>query len=90
MRQYEAVDQYDAKGRHIPNTARKNPGAKEFRDALTHWNGQNPITVTWPIDNGNATVTQTFYPPFTGVDREAEYAKAFEVFAKRYGHEKGE
>ncbi|MGD9368551.1 MAG: hypothetical protein PVH87_22820 [Desulfobacteraceae bacterium] len=85
MRQYEAVDQYDAKGRHIPNTARKNQGAKEFREAHRKWDGKSPLTVTWPIDNGLSTVTKTFYPPFTGVDREADYERAFKAFKERHG-----
>jgi len=78
LRQYERVDQFDAKGRHIPNTGRKNPGAKEFRDALETWDGESPLTVSWPIDAGKQTVTQTFLPPFKGVDREEEYRKAYQ------------
>jgi len=80
MRSYEQVDEYDAKGRHIPNTKRKNQGAKEFRAALDGWDGHSPLTVSWPVDDGKKTVTKTFYPPFTGVDREAEYAQAFAHF----------
>jgi hypothetical protein len=93
MRQYELVDEYDARGRHLPNTARKNAGGTEFRTALEAWKqaGHDPqdpnapaLTVSWPIDDGNATVTRTFHPPFTRVDREAEYARAWAVFEQRY------
>lgn len=83
MRQYEAVDEYDAKGRHIPNTARKNQGATDFRDAREKHDGISPLTVSWEIDNGNRTVTQAFYPPFTQVDREADYERAWRFFQKR-------
>ncbi len=85
MRQYEMADEYDAKGRRLPNTARKIPGAKELREAREKWDEKSPLTVSWPIDKGLRTVTKTFYPPFTHVDREADYARAYEVFQERYG-----
>lgn len=80
LRSYELVDEYDARGRHIPNTRRKNQGAREFRAALDGWDGTSPLTVSWPVDNGRHMVSKTYYPPFAGVDREAEYARAFAHF----------
>ncbi|MGA1369895.1 MAG: hypothetical protein ACO394_15440, partial [Blastocatellia bacterium] len=91
MRQYELVDQYDARGRHIPNTARKNQGGTEFRTALEQWRAAGhdpadaaapPLSVTWRIDDGLQEVTKTFHPPFRGVDREEDYRVAFEVFGQ--------
>jgi hypothetical protein len=55
----------------LPTTTRKDPGAKELRDALKAlyplldfraavlaYTG-TPITVIWPIDNGRSNVTRT-------------------------------
>lgn len=94
MRQYELVDHYDARGRHLPNTTRKNQGGTEFRTALEAWKAAGhdphdetapPLTVEWQIDDGLQTVTKTFYPLFRKVDREGDYARAYEAFQQRYG-----
>lgn len=83
MRSYEREDRYDAKGRRIPSTNRKAQGGSEFRDAEATHDGTSPLQVTWEIDNGLQQVTKTFYPPFTPVDREADYAVAWRVFSQR-------
>ncbi len=44
-----------------------------------------PLTVHWAVDDGRETVTKTFYPRFTHVDREADYERAYAVFKERYG-----
>jgi hypothetical protein len=85
MRQYENADQYDAKGRRLPNTVRKDAGAKELREALKTYNGAVPLAVSWKVDNGRATVTKAYYPPFTRVDREDDYRRAWMSFAARFG-----
>lgn len=95
MRGYERQDLFDARGRRLPTTTRKDAGAKElrdalkarsptldFRDAALAYTG-DPLTVTWPSDNGRQTVTRTFCPPFTPVDREEDYRVAYEFFRGR-------
>ena len=171
MRMYELADEYDARGRRIRNTTRKDQGGTQFRTAretaaqhfpeaykirsaeeslsadwpfadetsipLDHAHHvpdlpefasihrfvaatRNPETdpnagkdgppsgaftaeriaelqsqyghdqiplmldVSWDIDDGLQTVTKTFYPPFTKVDREADYARAWREFEQRY------
>ena len=42
------------------------------------------LEVSWKIDDGFQTVTKTFYPPFTRVDREEDYRRAWEVYEERY------
>ncbi|WP_299018077.1 hypothetical protein [uncultured Photobacterium sp.] len=85
MKAYEEADQYDAKGRRLPNTIRKDSGAKELRNALKNHDDISPITVSWEIDNGNQLVTRTFYPPFHHVDRIEDYKTAYRVFSERVG-----
>jgi len=85
MRQYEMADEYDARGRRIPNTTRKDPGGKEFREARETWDQQSPLTVEWSIDDGRQTVSKTYHPPFRKVDREGDYERAYDIFQKRHG-----
>jgi hypothetical protein len=80
MKGYEEADQYDAQGRRLPNTARKDPGTKELREALKDHDGHSPVTITWEIDNGNAIANKTFHPPFTHVDRIQDYRVAWAAF----------
>ena len=57
-----------------------------FTEQTTDENG-GPLALeaSWPIDDGLQTVTKTFYPPFTKVDREEDYRRAWEVLSERYG-----
>ena len=45
------------------------------------------LDVSWEIDDGLQTVTKTYYPPFTKVDREEDYRRAWEEFEKCYQSE---
>lgn len=83
--EYEKVDEYDAHGLRLPNTKRKDAGGKEIRAARADHDGVSPLTVSWAIDNGNQTVTKTFYPPFSHVDRIEDYRTAYRVFSERLG-----
>lgn len=85
MKAYEEADQYDIKGHRLPNTTRKDPGAKELREILKSHDGDSAVTVCWEIDNGNQKVTNTFYPPFTHVDRIEDYRVAYSIFKERLG-----
>ncbi|MDM8550082.1 N-6 DNA methylase [Desulfobacterales bacterium HSG2] len=85
MKTYQEADEYDAKGRRLPNTARKDAGVKELREARRKHNGKSPLTVSWETDNGNQTVTKTFYPPFEHTDRIEDYKTAYRVFKERLG-----
>lgn len=85
MKGYEEVDEYDSRGRRLPNTGRKDAGGTEIRAARTSHDGTSPLTVSWEIDNGNQTVTRTFYPPFNRVDRIDDYRTAYRIFSERLG-----
>jgi len=84
MRSYERIDEYDAAGRHLPNTLRRQAGSRELLRARCRWDHHSRLDVTWPIDGGRQQVTQTFEPPIARVDREADYARAYHTFRDRY------
>lgn len=88
MRLYDNADEFDSKGNKVPNSSRKESGAKEVREARKDWDGKSPLTVSWEIDDGRETVTKTFYPPFTKVNREEDYRIAYEEFQRRFKDEK--
>ncbi len=85
LSRYENVDLYDTAGSRLPNTTRKDPGARELSQQMSTHDGVSPLTVSWEIDNGNQTVTKTFYPPFSHVDRIEDYRTAYRVFSERLG-----
>ena len=73
------------KGPPLPNTKRKNPGAKEFREARANHDGVSPLTVELRDEDGTLTGTKTFYLPFAKVDLETDYARAWGIFQCRSG-----
>ena len=83
--EYEKIDEYDARGQRLPNTKRKDAGGTEVRAARADHYGVSPLIVSWKIDNGNQTVTKTFFPPFSHVDRIENYRTAYRVFSERLG-----
>lgn len=85
MKAYDEADEFDSQGRRLPNTTRKDPGAKELRDALKDHDGTSAVTVSWEIDNGLQTVSKTFVPPFSKVDRIEDYRRAWQHFSERFG-----
>jgi hypothetical protein len=48
------------------------------------------LDVSWEIDDGLQNVIKTYYPPFTKVDREEDYRRAWEEFERRYRENKEE
>jgi hypothetical protein len=85
MKDYEEADEYDNRGQRLPNTKRKDAGGKEVRAARVDHDDIFPLIVSWEIDNGNQTVTKTFFPPFSHVDRIEDYRTAYRVFSERLG-----
>ena len=90
FKKYDENDLYDDLGQLCPSYHRESLGRLEFRNALAEHDGVSPIRITWEIDNGNATVTKTFYPPFKHVDRIEDYKTAYRVFSERLGLTQGE
>ncbi|MBK8396081.1 MAG: hypothetical protein IPL26_12705 [Leptospiraceae bacterium] len=92
LQQYERVDEYDSRGRRLPNTSRKDPGGKEMREARKQREENiasgkqkvsDPIEIIYPIDGGTRTTKKVFYPPFSKVDRVWEYEKIWAEMEKR-------
>ena len=83
LRQYEDADEYDAVGRHLPNTTRKRPGGKELRAARTTQDGGSPLRILLEDRQRPLDGDQNLYPPFSRIDREEDYRRAWAAFAAR-------
>ena len=46
--------------------------------------GRLMLAVSWEIDDRPQNVTKTFCTPFTQIDRDADYARAWEVSEERH------
>ena len=61
--------------------------AKAFRECeetFVEASGE-ALQVSWEINNGFEQVQEEFHPPFSRIDREKDYTKAYNVFEKELG-----
>lgn len=85
FKKYDENDEFDVNGQRLPNYVRQSPGRAEMREAKTIWDGTSPITISWYSEPLGRTITKTYQPPFSHVDRIEDYRTAYRVFSERLG-----
>ena len=78
---YERRDEYDSEGKRLPSSWRGDINHKEFVALRAHIDTEILVE---SLDPTGKRIPKRYIPPFSKVDREADYARAYEFFKKRY------